>query len=192
MLKLDDSLIVGKGANRICYRHPAEQSKCVKIIKAGGDRAQRLECKYYSRLIAENINWQYISQFYGMTETNLGDGYVYELIRDFDGSVSLSLVNYLNTEDTNKENVRAILKSLDDLKKFLIDHKILVRNLRPYNIVFKRTDSDHGHSVLIDNIGHHNDYFHLSDYIALLARRDTRKKWKKFESRINSLCVQSP
>lgn len=182
MLDLDDSLIIGKGAHRVCYRHPSDQSKCIKIISVADDSSQRLECKYYQQLEAADISWKHLSRYYGVAETNLGKGYVYQLIRDFDGKVSLSLAEYLNDSVANNVDTNLIIDSLRDLKKYLLENKIVVRNLRPYNVVFQRTNQTEGEAVIIDNIGHHNNFYHLSDRIAFLARKDIQKKWHKFES----------
>ena len=72
--------------------------------------------------------------------------------------------------------------SLRELKAYLLNYKIIVRNLRPYNVVFQKTSQLKGIAVIIDNIGHHNNFYHLSDRIAYLARRDIQKKWRKFET----------
>ena len=184
MLYLDDSLVIGKGAHRICYRHPSEQNKCIKIIHSADKSMQRLECKYYQQLALADINWEHLSRYYGTTETNLGTGYVYQLIRDFDGSISLALSEYLNINAPKKIGSELLRDSLGELKRYLLENKIVVRNLRPYNVVFQRISSTNGIAVIIDNIGHHNNFYHLSDRIAFLARKDIQKKWRKFETKL--------
>ena len=180
-LHLDDSLIIGKGAHRVCYRHPLASNKCIKINHTENDRTQELECKYYKKLGPTSINWKYISKYYGVIDTNLGDGYEYELILDYDQTISLPVSEYLSASSARDVPQEIVLNSLKELKRFLMDNNVIVRNLRPYNIMFKRISPQHGYSVIIDNIGHHNNYFHLSDYIAFLARKSIQKKWKKFE-----------
>ena len=88
MLHLEDSLVIGKGAHRVCYRHPLDQDKCIKVANNANDSAQALECKYYDKLLAENIDWKHLSRYYGAVATNLGNGHVYQLIKDFDGTIS--------------------------------------------------------------------------------------------------------
>ena len=83
MLYLDESLLVGKGANRICYQHPVEREKCIKIPKVSNCQTQALECEYFKLLYTNNISWKHLSHYYGEVNTNIGRGYVYELIRDF-------------------------------------------------------------------------------------------------------------
>lgn len=184
MLYLDDSLVIGKGAHRICYRHPSEQNKCIKIIHSADESIQQLECKYYRQLDLADVSWKHLSRYYGVTETNLGTGYVYQLIRDFDGKISLSLTDYLNDHAPNKIPSSSLRDALGELKRYLLDNKIVVRNLRPYNVVFQRINPTNGIAVIIDNIGHHNNLYHLSDRIAFLARKDIQKKWRKFEAKL--------
>ncbi len=184
MFDLDSHLLIGQGANRVVYRHPTEPYRCIKIPKDRGIHTQALECDYYCKLELHNISWNHLSRYYGETETSLGKGYVYELIRDYNQTISLPLSYYLSTMPTKDIALDMLLKSLRQLKKFLIDNKIIIRNLRPYNILYKRLNQQEGLAVLIDNIGHHNNHYHLSDRIPVLARKDIQKKWKKFESSI--------
>ena len=182
MLHLEDSLVIGKGAHRVCYRHPLDQNKCIKIAKDADDATQALESKYYEKLLAAHIDWKHLSQYYGVVETNLGNGYVYQLIKDFDGTISTSLAEYLGGNVDKNISSDAMLGSLRELKHYLLDNKIIVRNLRPYNVMFQRISQTKGIAVIIDNIGHHNNFYHLSDRIAFLARKDIQKKWRKFET----------
>ena len=188
MLQLDDSLIVGKGAHRICYRHPADQNKCIKIVSGSDDTTQQLECKYYQKLTRANINWEHLSRYYGKQQTNLGVGYIYELINDYDGTVSKTLTEYLNENTSDVIDSALIRGYLYELKKYLLTNKIVVRNLRPYNIVIQRTSPNDGIAVLIDNIGHHNNFYHLSDRLAYFACKDILKKWRKFETKLYFAC----
>jgi len=184
MFNLDSHLLIGQGANRVVYHHPTEPYKCIKIPKDGGINAQTLECDYYCKLKLHNTSWDHLSRYYGETETSLGRGYVYELIRDYDQAISHPLSYYLSSAPTKEITLDMLLKSLLELKEFLINNKIIIRNLRPYNILYKRLNHREGLAVLIDNIGHHNNRYHLSDHLSILAKRDIHKKWKKFESSV--------
>jgi hypothetical protein len=182
MLYLDDSLLIGKGANRICYQHPLEQEKCVKIPHASSYKTQILECDYYKLLHSNNISWKHICRYHGEVDTNIGRGFVYELICDFDNTISLPFSDYLQLTPSRDIETEVILQSLKELKQYLLLNKIIIRNLRPYNILFKRASPTSGIAIIIDNLGHHNGLFHISDRIAYFARKDIKSKWQKFES----------
>ena len=100
MLNLDDSLIIGKGANRTCYRHPSDKEKCIKIPNNSQCETQALEIQYYELLASNRIALKHISQYYGEIDTNVGKGYIYELIRDFDGEISKPISDYLDLNPT--------------------------------------------------------------------------------------------
>ncbi len=189
MVNLDSSLLIGQGANRVCYRHSTDPCKCIKIPKKNSIYTQALECDYYRKLELHNISWKHLSRYYGETETSLGKGFVYELVLDFNQTISLPLSYYLSAIPTKDVSLDMVLKSLKELKEFLLENKIIVRNLRPYNILYKRMNHTEGLAVLIDNIGHHNNRYHLSDYISILARKDIRKKWKKLESIVQKSAI---
>ena len=187
MLDIDNSLMIGKGANRICYQHPADSGKCIKIPISDSHKVQTLECKYLQKLKSAGIPWRHMSQYYGEIETSRGKGYVYELIRDYDNKISKKLTDYLGIVPEEYIEFEAILHSLAELKIFLLDYKIIVRNLRPYNILLKRPSHQDCIAMLIDNFGHHNSLPHLSDHIAYLAHKAVEKKWKNLETRVNKL-----
>ena len=181
MLHLNESQFIAQGNQRKCYLHPTDENKCIKISKLGNNYSQQLEYKYYQRLENREISWEMLCKHYGVCETNLGMGYVFELVRDFDNNISHTIADYISTEVNNNVHYDDIVKALTSLKVYLIDQKIMVRNLRPYNFVFKRVDPHNGYAVIIDNIGHHNNLLHLSDYLDSLAQKDIKKKWCKFE-----------
>lgn len=180
MLQLNDSLIIGEGAHRRCYLHPYDREKCIKIVKDSNDIVQILENKYYAKLEKSNILWKHLSRRFGTVETNLGIGNVFELVSDFDENISLSISHYLGIKDNSEMNSEVIHKALTELKYFLCENKIIVRNLRPYNMLFKRINCQDGHIVIIDNIGHHKNRFHLTDHVHFLAKKNLLRKWQMF------------
>jgi len=182
MLCLDDSLVIGKGASRVCYRHPHSTDKCIKVPFADKNQTQVLECEYFMHLESTQRSWKHISRYYGEIDTNMGVGYEYEFIRDFDNAASLPLSDYLSLKPSLNIELDILVESLAELKRYLLENRIILRNIRPYNILFKRSNTQEGVAVIIDNFGHHNKKFHLSDRVAYLARKDIEKKWRKFES----------
>jgi len=180
MLTIDTSLLIGKGANRYCYQHPQDANKCIKIGIDQNSPNDKLEKKYYQLLLKRNISWNMLAKYCGEENTDLGKGLVFELIRDFSGQVSNTLEYY--TENASQIFSDDLFDALLLLKPYLIEQQIILRNLKPYNLVYQRINKEEGKMVIIDNIGHHNSLFHLTDYIKSLAVKDILKKWNKFES----------
>ena len=182
MLDLDESLLIGQGNQRKCYQHPTDLSKCIKISNPAKQKSQQLEYIYYKKLQRRNICWDMLAQSYGHCQTNFGQGYIFEFIRDFDGGISQPISSYLYSETESIIRQEDLFEALLLLKVYIFQQKITVRNLRPYNFVYKRLNQHSGQAVIIDNIGHHNNLLHLSDYIPALALRDIKKKWNQFEN----------
>jgi hypothetical protein len=84
---------IGTGQERVCYRHPAELGKAVKIQKGKIEKQTRRELSFYRWLQRRNmINFRHLRRFFGQVETNLGPGFVVDLISDYGSTVSRSLL----------------------------------------------------------------------------------------------------
>lgn len=108
---LSDELFIGMGARQKTFVHPLDASKCVKIAYSGNIRDVEKELRY-RRICAEQLkNSLLLTKYFGTVETNLGTGYVYERVRDFDGNTSKDLGVFLKqaTEDNALEKVRTVL-----------------------------------------------------------------------------------
>lgn len=43
MLNINDADLIGKGAHRLCYKHPDNKSLCIKVVVRGHDCALEIE-----------------------------------------------------------------------------------------------------------------------------------------------------
>ena len=180
MVILESQALIGKGASRECYLHPEENDKCIKIRFTETDAKDKLEQYYYARLSQRKISWEMLSRSYGPVETDHGTGYVFELIRDYDGSISQTLQYYLSSSGSGIISVEEICAALTRLRQYLIKGKIILANIKPYNLVYKKISPEEGLLVIIDNIGYHNSWFHLCEYIDWFAIYRIKKKWRNF------------
>jgi len=87
IIKLDDSLLVGEGLTRSCYRHPSKEWLCVKVEKERYHNVTLREISFLKRFERRGISWDMVSEYYGRIDTDKGTGYMFRLIRDEDGSV---------------------------------------------------------------------------------------------------------
>lgn len=134
---LTDELVVGKGRDRICYEHPNDSNLCIKV-SINNDKQSSREVRYFNFLIKRNTNLSKISIFRGNVKTNKGLGYTFDLIRDYDGKVSKTLRQCLESQEFT---IQWIQPQLVELKKYLIDNKICVRDISPSNTSCQRTSS---------------------------------------------------
>ena len=180
MLKLESSALFGKGLRRECYFHPDDENKCIKIVVAGDHKETVREQAYYRLLEKRNIAWRMLAKFYGIVETNLGEGAVFELIRDYNGEVSKTLLHYFSAHNETDHNYQYFSQALLGLKQYLLKWKIVTISLKPQNIVYKRTNESEGFLVIIDNIGN-SDFIPICNYVDWMAARKIHRKWQRLE-----------
>ena len=78
----------------------------------------------------KKINWNHLSRYYGKVETNYGSGYVYDLVLDFDNTISASLYDYFNKTSPTFINLDTIYISLEKLRKYLIENEIIILQMQ--------------------------------------------------------------
>lgn len=117
MLILSDKALLGTGRHRKCYVHPDNKNLCVKIIynyDDGGEKEIRRELSYLNHLNKTLSDWSCIPRYYGTVETDLGVGYLYDLVRDFDGKFSENLETKILQcrSDAEWEKIKMVLPKL--------------------------------------------------------------------------------
>jgi hypothetical protein len=182
MLELAPYRLVGKGEHRECYVHPHRNDLCVKVaVDDEGYKETAREQAYYKRLMERNISWSAVPRFYGNTETNLGSGGIFDLIRDFDGRVSTkSLTHYISSVGKTERNYAGLSQAFLRLKDTLLQEKIVTGELKPTNILYRKINDAEGVFVVIDDI-RNTDLIPAADYIDFLARKKILRKWDRFE-----------
>lgn len=150
-IQLNDSLIIGKGRDRVCYEHPRLKNLCIKI-SISNDKQSKREVSYFKFLQKTSKNLSHISAFRGKTNTNLGLGYTFDVVRDHDGKISKTLRQCLESRIFSIESIRP---EINDLKEYLISNKICVRDISPSNISCQITP--HGTNLfIIDGVSNSN------------------------------------
>lgn len=151
-----DELVLGVGAHRACYIHPKDPQKCIKVIYSQNDPIALKEIKrelaYYKHLNTYLTDWRGLTRYYGTVETNLGTGYVYDRIVDFDGGGSQTLKERYSQESL-QNNWRELDDLVEKLKKYLWDNLIVTMALKPHNILCHRISETEIFPVICDNIG---------------------------------------
>ena len=178
---------IGVGQERICYRHPEDAAKVVKIQKGESDKQTRRELELYENLSRREMsNFEHIPRYYGMTQTNLGKGFVVDLIADFDGAVSKSLWWHFE----QGYPVAEFLPYLDELRQYLLDNLVVFSvDMGRYNILFQKTSPQQARLVVIDGLGNHTAINWL-DNIAYFARRKIDRRWRSFISRLQKYSAE--
>jgi PhoP regulatory network protein YrbL len=185
MLELNRNTLIGKGLHRECFIHPGNPALCVKVVVAGNSNENRREAKYYRQLARRGVSWEMLSKFHGLVATNLGEGAMFDLVRDGDGQVSKPLAHYLESETLSALHGDTLAGAVEELRTYLLRNRIITMTLKTKNILFQQDTRNSGRLVIVDNIGN-SDFIPIANYSAVLARRKIRRKWLRFEADIRS------
>ena len=163
----------------MCYKHPSNSNLCIKICFSENSKAQLRELNYYNHLLNRNIKWDLLTRFHGVVQTNMGAGYVFDLVTDDNYQPSKTLEYYLK-ESVPNGTVKALLR----LKHYLLQHSIVTTSLRPNNIVCKTNNSMTEKAIIVDDIGN-TEFIPISSYSPHFAKRKIGRKWRRFERLLN-------
>lgn len=178
MLTLHKELLIGSGRDRDCYRHPSDESLCLKVAKRKEKQTKR-EIVCFRILNLQNKDLRYLSQYRGKTSTNLGPAYCFDLVRNSDGSISKTLTQSITDKDLTPQNLQPLLESLWE---YLYNNAICIRDLSPNNVVLKKENSNYK-LIIIDGVSNPG-INPLTYIIPTLIRKSLSKKWLKFLRKI--------
>jgi len=185
MLDLESSPVVGRGLHRACYVHPSNGNLCVKVLFPLKSREPLIEVErevnYYRFLKKRGVPWTMLPEFHGETDTTRGKGYIFDLVRDYDGSVSKTLRDYLSLPQETMKYAEALSAAFDLLKDYLLQWKITTMTIKAKNILYRKISEAEGRLVIVDNIGN-SDFIPICDYVGFMARRKIHRKWQSFEA----------
>lgn len=171
---------VGKGKERACFTHPDDAQKAIKISFGDVSEQSRREIKFYQKLQRRGGSDPHIPTFYGLCESNRGQGIVVEMIRDQDGEISKPLNWYL-AEGYPIEDFEPYL---DELKQSFL-HNLIIFNhdMTVGNLLFQRSSASAARLVAIDGLG---DVVALDwlDVFPFLVRRKISRRWSRFIARV--------
>lgn len=181
ILQLDDTLLYGQGSHKKCFLHPHNKNLCIKLAynRGGGQKDLLREINYIDVLNRRHKDYSILPQYFGKVNTNLGTGYVFEIIRDYNGNKTQTLEDFITSPTLFAENFDLIVHLLKNLKDELYKNEIITMVLFPENILFQKTDknnyrvrivNDMGSAVLIP-LEYHFKYF---------AHTKILRRWKMF------------
>lgn len=182
-LILTDDMIIGKGRDRVCYAHPDDLSLCIKIT-TGSPKQSLREKKYFSYLLNNHSDLQHLSVFRGEASTNLGTGYLFDMIRDYDNAVSGTLKTYLETQLISFSDAET---QLTELKQYLITNNICVRDISPSNVVCQKNRRGESFRMMIIDGVSNASVNPLTIRWPLLTKRAISKSWDGIERKIQRI-----
>ncbi len=180
ILELETSLFLGKGRERACYIHPEDHKKVVKVVYRLDQKLNQneMEYKYIKYLHKNGVNFSHLTDCYGCINTNLGLGYIFDRVLDYDGKQSESfkfmVLNSLLSQDEE-------LKLLEELKKYLFKNNIIFVDIALSNILCKKINQKSYKLILTDGIGGKRNGFKamLYQYSKIYTKYKIIKQWNK-------------
>ncbi|MAL99566.1 YrbL family protein [Hydrocarboniclastica marina] len=201
-LQLQDPF--AEGGNRLCFVHPENPERCIKVRRPDFSLEERRRQKGFpknlkplsrfddnreeaavmtglARRYGEPI-YRHVSRCYGFVATSHGPGLISELIRNEDGTIASTLKKLLWDRGMTPECDRAI----GDLCSFWEKLAVPSRDLLLHNLVVEQTRSGASRIVVIDGLGS-SSLIPLALLPSYFARAKARRKVKNLRERIDGL-----
>lgn len=191
------------GGTRLCFLHPNDPTKCVKVLRT--DRTPRLrrartkglkrfrslkhwddqykEVQAYEHLVKKSTPkiWEHIPEFFGQVQTDLGVGIVTRLFRNANGEYPRNL-----EEEIPSGLDASLAQAMENFKSWLREELVITRDLLPHNIIVVRETAEFCRLVIVDGIGN-SEWIPVSTWFTWFARRKIARKIKKFDYRVQLL-----
>ena len=184
-MNISEEYYFSEGKHRSIYVHPDNESLCIKIPKVRlTKRSIKREIKYLKKY--QKRASHFLSMFHSTVETNRGKGYVFQLIRDENGAISMPLSECKNLVGL-KEKIHALYWEC-------INKNVIVSDLHTKNIVVQKNQDSSYQLWIIDGAGN-SDYIKICDIFKYFAKKKTTRKFSRLSKNLgltlnaNKLCA---
>ena len=169
-MHIPDKYYLAEGKHRKVYIHPDNPDLCIKISKdqpRNRSRATKRELTYLNTY-KERVTC--FSFFHGVVESNLGQGYIFDLIRNEDGNISRQL--------SELTGLAGLEKKLTSLYQLFLNNGIIVGDLNAGSIVAREKKDGDYDLIIIDGTGN-SDFIKICDYSKYFLRKKLIRKFNK-------------
>ncbi len=201
---------IGHGWKRICFIHPNDPSRCIKVgywgrIKGWGWRDRlfnmrldrgagavlnRRELQAYGRI--GTVLADYVPRYHGPIATTLGDGLECDLVRDATGGPAKQLRPWL--ANATAEEAAILRAQFDPLFDLLHRHEIWLFDLNTSNFVVQKSEDGTPRMWLIDlkRAADHKEIFQVGAWTRGQKHRKLTRRIKRFFNRFDLLSKAEP
>lgn len=176
---LSEDLLIGKGTHKSTYIDPVDEKRCIKVPFTVPDIDLERELKYRESRKRRKLTSQLLPEYYGKVETNIGTGYVFERIKDFDGKTSLTIWDLFENALNDSNLVTFVEEVMLKCKSGLFEELIITSNMEATNFSVQRLSETEFRVRITDNIGS-PVLIPLAYYFNFFARKRTIKYWAIF------------
>ncbi len=198
---LKDKTPFGVGGRRLCFTHPDDPGKCVKVLRQDEDKTIRgkktgfvparfrrtydnnaherqILTKIFKRIGPEMQ--QHLPLYHGMIETDLGPGMVLDLVRDADGKISRSLRELISTG----HELEQFRPAFDQFGEFMLKHVVLTRSFLDHNLAMQHKSDGSWQMYMIDGFGD-PAWLPVANWFRSLGEKKVQRRiasaWTRFE-----------
>ena len=173
IVELNEDLLIGTGGHKKVYIDPRDNKRCIKILLEEKCEDWEREKKYRKIRSGRGRRSIMLPEYYGEVATNLGTGYLFERVVDYDGENSKDIGEFLRTAETlpTPLEVEYLIKRLFYC---MLAEKIIVTNAEYCNFLVQRLTENLNQIRIVDNIGSHI-IIPLDCYIDKLADRHIKR-----------------
>lgn len=210
MIILKEVNPIGSGDDRVVYRHPTIEDRCIKIprvdfqndFKPAGfnetlyllsrlGQSKYFDFNYVDMEYAETlkkrnaiVTFTHIPFCHGYVETDLGTGVVWDYISNHDGSPCRSLKDYSDDTDLlGKAEKRLLWQGLEKFFSWQLEQIILLREIAYTNTLIREQQDGSFKLYHIDAIGC-ADFIPLAKYSKFVAKLRIKSKVGRFRKRM--------
>ena len=153
ILEIRQELFIGAGGHQATYIHPVDKTKCIKIPHTPDDGDVRKEMRYRKMCARKLENSRLVTEFFGTVETNLGLGYVFERVLDFNGKTSKDLKDFLPQTAPDTQTLQRIWTVLLNFKSDFLRENIAIVDTDITNFMVQEPAPGSYRVRIVDNIG---------------------------------------
>ena len=172
---------------RACYLHPEDEDKVIKIVRMQTTSRKKQtnwqEWQHYQYLLKQHGKLDLINECYGFITTDLGEGLVWQCVRDRNGEISSTITNIMKSPDGY--DLKKVARVLDRFCMSLIEKNIQLFDLNPSNVMICVCSDGSYRAVSADIKGRYANYefIPISTYIPFFSRRKLKRRCKKLMDR---------
>lgn len=153
ILTIDKELFIGAGGHQTTYIHPIDARKCIKIPHKPDDGDLKKEMRYRRMCATKLEKSKLVTEFFGTVETNLGLGYVFERVLDYNGETSKDLRKFLPTTKPDIKSLQQIWTILLNFKSDFLHENIAIVDTDIENFMVQEYSPGAYRVRIVDNIG---------------------------------------
>ena len=175
LIEISEDLYIGEGNQKKVYHHPHDEHLCIKIAKPGKPRrlvGLKREIRYTAKY---QDNLPFLAKYIQEQDTNMGTGYVFELIKNDNGKVSTPLGLYIKNK-----TVSELDKKVAHIYRLLIQHRAPISDTNPNNFLIQDSQNNSQSLHLVDGFGN-SDFIKICDFSKHFLK-------KKLDRKFSSLC----